>query len=65
MYMFLGKQFYFVTGLCHKEIMWDMRAHLRIQLLANLQSIRTYVKLRQPFFNLFLSFFLKEHLLRG
>ena len=20
--------FYFVTGLCHKEITWDMRAHL-------------------------------------
>ena len=36
-------RFYFVTG--HKEATWDMRAHLRIQLLATLRSIRTYVDL--------------------
>ena len=35
--------FYFVTGLCHKEITRDMRAHLVIQLLVNLQSVWNYV----------------------
>ena len=33
----------FVTGLCHKEITWDMRVHLCVQLPANLQSVWSYV----------------------
>ena len=36
-------QFCFITGPCHKEITWEMRAHLRFQLLVNLQCIWSYI----------------------